>query len=71
MPKLPLQSIWDLPTTDHALVDMPEFYQRLIGMGPPLDFSTGSDIATGMELETLETCSNGSFDPDKKLESHG
>jgi hypothetical protein len=70
-PQLPQNAIWNLPSTDHAFVDTPEFYQRLIGEAPPFDYSTGFNIATGLELETLVTCSDGSFVPDKKLGSHG
>ena len=70
-PPLPQESIWNLPPTDHAFVDTPEFYQRLIGLTPPHTFAAGFDIATGLELETLVTCSDGSFDPDKKMGSHG
>jgi hypothetical protein len=64
-------TIWDLPTTDHAFVDTPEFYQRLIGAVPPLNRTTNIKIATGIELETLVTCSDGSFDPETNRGSHG
>jgi hypothetical protein len=47
------------------------FYQRLVGVTLQIDFTTGFNIATGLELETLVMCSDGSFDPDKKLGSHG
>jgi hypothetical protein len=68
---LPEPSIWNLPSADHAFVDTPEFYQRMIGECPPVDQNTGHDIATGIELETLVTCSDGSFDPESKTGSHG
>ncbi len=71
LPQLPQHFIWDLPPMDHAFVDTPAFYQRLSGVQPPLDFSTGFKIATGLESETLVTCSEGSFNPKRKLGSHG
>ncbi len=52
-------------------MDTPEFYQRLIGPHPPIDQQTGFHIATGIELETLITCSDGSFDPASGQGSHG
>ncbi len=71
IPQLPTNSIWDLPPTDHAFVETPEFYQQIGGLEPPYQFTTGFDIATGLELETLVTCSDGSFDPELKQRSHG
>jgi hypothetical protein len=64
-------SIWTLNTESYAFVDTPEFYQRLIGKNPPIDDNIGFKIATGMELETLLSCSDGSFDPIHKTGSHG
>jgi hypothetical protein len=52
-------------------VDTPEFYQRFIGQHPPIDDNIGFKIATGMELETLVTCSDGSYDPILQTGSHG
>jgi ribonuclease HI len=68
---LPETSIWNLPRAVHAFVDTPEFYQRMIGECPPVDQNMGHNIATGIELETLVTCSDGSFDPETKTGSHG
>jgi hypothetical protein len=70
-PQLPNQTVWDLPQEDHAFVDTLEFYQRIIGLEPPLERRMGVKIATGIELETLITCSDGSFDPQTKKGSHG
>ena len=67
----PTTTIWDLPAANHAFVDTPEFYQRIIGASPPIDSRIGGQIATGIELETLVTCSDGSFDPATQLGSHG
>ncbi len=52
-------------------MDTPEFFQRVIGPCPPLDFNTSFTITAGIELETLVTCSDGSFDPENKTGSHG
>ncbi len=38
---------------------------------PPIDDYIGFKIATGMELETLMTCSDGSNDPVLQTGSHG
>jgi hypothetical protein len=70
-PQLPQNSIGDLPATDHLFVNTPEFYQRVIGVCPPIDPNIGFDIATGIELETLVTCSDGSFDAETNKGSHG
>jgi hypothetical protein len=67
----PAPSVWNLDSMSHAFVDTPEFYQRLIGSKPPIDDHIGFKIATGMELETLLSCSDGSFDPLHKTGSHG
>jgi hypothetical protein len=64
-------SIWDLLHIDHASVDTPEFYQRIIGLEPPIDREVGVKIDTDIELETLITCSDGSFNPQTKKGSHG
>jgi hypothetical protein len=45
--------IRDFPTTDHAFIDTPEFYKRIIGSSPPIDPRIGGQIATGIELEAL------------------
>jgi hypothetical protein len=71
MPQIPNTTIWDFPHTDHTFVDTPEFYQRIIGTEPPLERDSGVTIATGIELETLFTCGDGSFDPVTKMGSHG
>lgn len=70
-PRTPNTTVWVLPPHDHAFVDTPEFYQRIIGLEPPVDRDVGFQIATGIELETLITCSDGSFDPQTKKGSHG
>ena len=70
-PQLPSKNVWNLPTTEHAFVDTPEFYQRIIGLEPPIGRELGVKIATGIELETLITCSDGSFNPQTKKGSHG
>jgi hypothetical protein len=70
LPQIPNTTVWDLPNTDHAFVDTPEFYQRIIGMEPSLEKDVGVKNATGIELETLITCSDGCFDPQTKTGSH-
>jgi hypothetical protein len=44
-PTNPASSIWTLDSTQHAFVDTPEFYQRLIGKYPPIDDTVGFWIA--------------------------
>jgi ribonuclease HI len=70
-PQIPTMSLWDLSHEDHTFVDTPEFYQKLIGMDPQMERDVGVQIATGIELETLITCSDGSFDPQTKKGSNG
>jgi hypothetical protein len=70
-PQSPLDSIWNYDPTDHAFVDTPEFYQCLMGPNPPIHPRSGFDIATGLELSTLVTCSDGSFNPDSGKGSLG
>jgi hypothetical protein len=70
-PQLPRNSIWNFESKDHAFKDTPEFCQRLIGTIPPIDPRTSHGIATGIELETLVTCSDGSFNPDSGKGSLG
>ncbi len=54
-PPLFNKTIWDLPYIDHAFVVTPEFYQRIIGLEPPIDREVGIKIATVVELETIIT----------------
>ncbi len=70
-PSTPGSSVWTLNSTQHAFVDTPEFYQRLIGNDPPIEDTVGFQIATGLELETLIACSDGSYDPKHQTGSHG
>lgn len=65
------KTIWDLLHDDHAFVDTPAFYERLIGLQPPIEREVELKIATGVELDTLITCSDGSFDLQTKKGSHG
>ncbi len=67
----PNDSIWELDSSQHALADTPEFYQRLIGPFPLTTDQVDLSIAHGIELETLVACSDGSYDPITKQGSHG
>jgi hypothetical protein len=71
VPPTSSQCNWELPDIDHAFVDTPEFHKKILGINPPFEDRTGHNIATGIELETLVTCSNGSFEPETKFGSHG
>jgi hypothetical protein len=68
IPQLHNTTVWDLPPTHHAFVDTPEFYQRILGGTATI---VSVKIATGIELEILVTCSDGSFDPVTRTGSHG
>jgi hypothetical protein len=64
-------SVWGLDTSLHILADTPEFYQRLLGPLPNITDPIGLEIAHHLELETMVTCSDGSFYPDSHTGSHG
>jgi hypothetical protein len=70
-PQIPNMALWDHPHENHAFVDTPESYERIIRLEPPVEREVGVKIATGIELETLLMCSDGSYDPKTKKGSHG
>jgi hypothetical protein len=71
VPQLPINTIWGLLSTDHAFVETQGFYQRILGADPPLTSEVSVAITTYIELETLVSCSDGSFNPGSKHGSHG
>jgi hypothetical protein len=66
-----MNSIWNFESNDHVFLDTPDFCQRLIGANPLINLRTSHDLATGIELETLVTYSDGSFNPDSGKGSLG
>ncbi len=66
-----VSSVWDLDDFLNVLVDTPEFYQRIMGPLTNISDQTGMEVAHNLELETLVTCSDGSYFPESHTGSRG